>query len=168
VPPDVREDLAQEWTAELHEILRGAEALPITRLYRGIRYAFGLLWAAPSIGGDLSTSTTMRPKLPTTGPKPAGHTSEGKIIGDAFGSVLRAAAGGDKQAFAAIWRSLHPGLLRYLRVMAPGAAEDLASETWLDVVRGLAHFEGTEASFRGWVFTLARHPVTDWRRRTAR
>jgi hypothetical protein len=34
VLPGVREDLAEEWTAELHEILRGAEALPVTRLYR--------------------------------------------------------------------------------------------------------------------------------------
>jgi RNA polymerase sigma-70 factor, ECF subfamily len=90
------------------------------------------------------------------------------MLGDAFDEVLRAAALGDEQAFAAIWRDLHPGLLRYLRVMVPAAAEDLASETWLDVVRRLAHFEGSELSFRGWVFTVARHRVTDWRRRTAR
>jgi hypothetical protein len=57
LPSDVREDLAEEWTAELHEILRGAEALPVTRLYRGTRYGLGLLRAAPSIGRDLSTST---------------------------------------------------------------------------------------------------------------
>jgi hypothetical protein len=68
LPPDVREDLAQEWTAELHELLRGAEALPITRLYRGIRYAFGLLRAAPSIGRDLSTSTAK--------PRAAGKASD--------------------------------------------------------------------------------------------
>jgi hypothetical protein len=56
LPPDVREDLAEEWTAELHEILRGAEALPVTRLYRGTRYGLGLLWAASSLGRDLSGS----------------------------------------------------------------------------------------------------------------
>ncbi|SRR6266540_1675482 len=90
------------------------------------------------------------------------------MIGDAFDEVLEAAAGGNEHAFAALWHDLQPGLLRYLRVVAPGVAEDLASETWLDVVRGLARFEGGEPGFRAWVFTVARHRVTDWRRRTAR
>jgi DNA-directed RNA polymerase specialized sigma24 family protein len=54
-------------------------------------------------------------------------------------------------------------LLRYLRAVA----EDLASETRLDVVCGPARFEGNEASFRDWVFTVARHRVTDWRRQAA-
>jgi hypothetical protein len=57
VQADVRQDLAEEWAAELHEILRGAEALPITRLYLGIRYALGLLRTAPSVAGDISTAT---------------------------------------------------------------------------------------------------------------
>ena len=90
------------------------------------------------------------------------------MIGEAFDDVLEAAAAGDETSFAVLWRDLQPGLLRYLRVVAPGVAEDLASETWLDVVRGLGRFEGTELGFRAWVFTVARHRVTDWRRRTAR
>jgi RNA polymerase sigma-70 factor (ECF subfamily) len=90
------------------------------------------------------------------------------MIGDAFDRVLKAAAGGDEHAFAELWRDLQPGLLRYLRVMAPAVAEDLASETWLDVIRGLTRFEGSELGFRAWVFTVARHRVTDWRRRMAR
>jgi RNA polymerase sigma-70 factor (ECF subfamily) len=90
------------------------------------------------------------------------------MIGDAFDQVLKAAAGGNEHAFAALWRDLQPGLLRYLKVMTPGMAEDLASETWVDVIRGLPRFEGTELGFRAWVFTVARHRVTDWRRRMAR
>ncbi|HZD00053.1 MAG TPA: sigma-70 family RNA polymerase sigma factor [Actinomycetes bacterium] len=90
------------------------------------------------------------------------------MIGDAFNEVLEAAAGGDERAFAVLWRDLQPGLLRYLKVMAPGVAEDLASETWLDVIRGLPRFEGTELGFRAWVFTVARHRVADWRRRMVR
>jgi hypothetical protein len=54
LPPDVRDDLAEEWAAELHVILRGTEALPITRLYRGARYALGLLRAAKEVGHLLS------------------------------------------------------------------------------------------------------------------
>ena len=53
-------------------------------------------------------------------------------------------------------------------MVSRAAAEDLASETWLGVVRGLDRFEGNEAAFRAWVFTIARHEVLDWRRRVAR
>jgi RNA polymerase sigma-70 factor (ECF subfamily) len=81
--------------------------------------------------------------------------------------VLDAAAAGDEAAFRVLWRDLQPGLLRYLDALAPGASEDLASETWLRVVDGLARFSGDERAFRAWVFTVARHRAVDrWRRRT--
>jgi RNA polymerase sigma-70 factor, ECF subfamily len=82
--------------------------------------------------------------------------------------AIEAAAGGDEQAFAVIWRALHPALLRYLRVVAPGWADDLASETWLEVARGLGAFNGGESGFKAWVFTIARHRAIDWRRQQAR
>jgi RNA polymerase sigma-70 factor, ECF subfamily len=90
------------------------------------------------------------------------------MLGGCFDSVLAAAVGGDEQAFARLWRDLHPGLLRYLRVVVPDAAEDVASETWLEVVRGLGQFTGDETGFRSWVFTIARHRALDDRRRHAR
>jgi RNA polymerase sigma-70 factor, ECF subfamily len=90
------------------------------------------------------------------------------MIGASFDAVLDAAAGGDEGAFAILWRDLQPGLLRYLRVVAPTVCEDLASETWLEVARGLGRFQGSEAGFRSWVFTVARHRMVDWRRREAR
>jgi RNA polymerase sigma-70 factor (ECF subfamily) len=90
------------------------------------------------------------------------------MLGGCFGSVLAAAVDGDEHAFARLWRDLHPGLLRYLRVVAPDAAEDVASETWVEVVRGLGRFVGDETGFRSWVFTIARHRALDDRRRRAR
>jgi len=90
------------------------------------------------------------------------------MIGPRFPVVLKAAADGDEDAFGLLWRDLQPRLLRYLRVTAPGAGEDLASETWLGVVRGIGRFQGNEPAFRAWVFTIARHQVLDWRRRAAR
>lgn len=81
--------------------------------------------------------------------------------------AIEAAAGGDEQAFAVVWRALQPAVLRYLQVMAPRWADDLASETWLEVIRGLHTFKGDEAGFRSWVFTIARHRAIDWRRRQA-
>jgi RNA polymerase sigma-70 factor, ECF subfamily len=90
------------------------------------------------------------------------------MIGPSFPAVLRAAAGGDEDAFGMLWYDLQPRLLRYFGVVAPGAAEDLASETWLGVIRGIGRFLGSEPAFRAWVFTIARHEVLDWRRRAAR
>jgi RNA polymerase sigma-70 factor, ECF subfamily len=90
------------------------------------------------------------------------------MIGPEFPAVLEAAARGDEEAFGRLWRDLQPRLLRYFMVAAPAAAEDLASETWLGVVRGLDRFQGNEPAFRAWVFTIARHEVLDWRRRAAR
>jgi RNA polymerase sigma-70 factor (ECF subfamily) len=91
------------------------------------------------------------------------------MIGPSFKAVLDAAAGGDEAAFGILWRDLQPRLLRYLGTLAPGAAEDLASETWLRIVQGLDRFDGDERAFRGWVFTVARHRAVDrWRRRARR
>ncbi|HJU02569.1 MAG TPA: RNA polymerase sigma factor [Actinomycetes bacterium] len=90
------------------------------------------------------------------------------MIGPEFPSVLAAAAAGDEHAFGRLWHDLHPRLLRYFAVAAPAVADDLASETWLGVVRGLDRFSGGEPAFRAWVFTIARHELLDWRRRAAR
>ncbi|MCW2908484.1 MAG: polymerase, sigma-24 subunit, subfamily [Actinomycetia bacterium] len=67
-----------------------------------------------------------------------------------------------------LWRDAHPALLRYLRVAAPDTAEDVAGETWVQVVRGLAGFRGDERAWRGWLFTIARRRALDERRRRTR
>jgi RNA polymerase sigma-70 factor, ECF subfamily len=42
-----------------------------------------------------------------------------------------------------------------------GDAEDVASETWLHIARGLADFTGDSDGFRGWTATIARNRATD-------
>jgi RNA polymerase sigma-70 factor (ECF subfamily) len=86
------------------------------------------------------------------------------VIGAAFGDTLARAQNGDEAAFACIFRDVHPALLRYLQVIALGSADDVAGETWMQVVDGLAGFHGDEASFRAWLFTIARHRAVDWGR----
>jgi len=78
------------------------------------------------------------------------------VTGDDFPAILAAAQDGSEDAFAALWRDANPALLRYLRVAAPEAAEDVAAEIWVQVVRGLAKFRGDERDWRGWLFTIAR------------
>jgi RNA polymerase sigma-70 factor (ECF subfamily) len=89
------------------------------------------------------------------------------VIGAAFGVTLASAQAGDEAAFACIFRDVQPPLLRYLRVIAPDP-EDVAGDTWLQVVDGLARFRGGEQAFRAWLFTIARHRAADAGRSRAR
>jgi RNA polymerase sigma-70 factor (ECF subfamily) len=75
---------------------------------------------------------------------------------------LRRARSGDESGFLELWRALQPRLLRYLRVHGGGdGGEDIAAETWLQIVRDLPNFIGTADGFRGWLFTIARHRAID-------
>ena len=78
------------------------------------------------------------------------------VEGHGFAARLVAAKNGDEQAFLEIFRSVQPGLLRLLRTLCGDLAEDVASDTWLGVIRGMQRFDGDEQSFRAWVFTIAR------------
>jgi RNA polymerase sigma-70 factor, ECF subfamily len=90
------------------------------------------------------------------------------VIGADFPAVLAAAQQGDEGAFSVLWRDGNPALLRYLKVIAPEFAEDVAAETWVWVVRGLDRFRGGEGAWRAWLFTTARRRVVDERRRGSR
>jgi RNA polymerase sigma-70 factor (ECF subfamily) len=90
------------------------------------------------------------------------------VVGPEFPEVLGFAANGDGAAFGRLWRDMHPMLLRYLRLSAGEAAEDLASEVWLEVARRIARFRGGELEFRSWLFTVARRRVIDLRRHETR
>jgi len=83
------------------------------------------------------------------------------VVGEEFAALLAAAQGGSHDAFAVLWRDANPALLRYLRVVASEHAEDIAAETWVQVVRGLPRFTGDEASWRAWLFTTARRRLLD-------
>ena len=75
--------------------------------------------------------------------------------------MLAAAQAGDESAFSVLWRDVNPVLVRYLRMIAPEAAEDIAAETWISVVRGLPRFAGGEAAWRAWLVTTARRRAVD-------
>ena len=89
------------------------------------------------------------------------------MIGEGFPEVLDRAQRGDETAFAVLWRDLNPALLRYLTVTGD-PADDVAAETWVSVVKGLARFTGDETAWRAWVFTTARRRGVDAGRRRQR
>ncbi|SDN17682.1 RNA polymerase sigma-70 factor, ECF subfamily [Actinacidiphila guanduensis] len=73
---------------------------------------------------------------------------------------------GDHTAFGRVYRDVHPMLLGYLRGLVGDDADDIASETWHDIVRDLGRFHGDGISFRSWAATIARHRALDHMRRT--
>jgi RNA polymerase sigma-70 factor, ECF subfamily len=90
------------------------------------------------------------------------------VTGAGLDDAVVLAQKGDSEAFRLLYRDLQPRLLRYLHAIAAQDAEDIASETWLQVTRDLAGFTGTYDGFRGWVATIARHRALDHLRRNQR
>jgi len=86
-----------------------------------------------------------------------------------FGGILAAARLGEEWAVAALWRDVHPRLLRYLQVaVSRCVAEDVASDVWLEVAAGLGRFAGDRDAFLRWTFTICRRRVIDAGRRAGR
>ena len=80
-----------------------------------------------------------------------------------FERVLTAARAGEGWALAELFRDLHPRIRRYLRSLAPYAADDVASDTWLDVVRALDRFRGSASDLRALAFSIARTRIAEIR-----
>ncbi|HEX6420072.1 MAG TPA: sigma-70 family RNA polymerase sigma factor [Acidimicrobiales bacterium] len=85
-----------------------------------------------------------------------------------FDGVIAAARAGSPLAFERIFTALSPVVLGYLRLQGASEPEDLTSEVFLAVLRNLGSFEGDEANFRSWVFTIAHRRLQDERRRAYR
>src|SRR5262249_34871076 len=77
----------------------------------------------------------LRSALVTDTPAAAGRPPD-------LSSLVCAAQQGDDEAFRGLYRAVQPGLLRYLRALVGEDAEDVASETWLQVARDLRAFRG--------------------------
>jgi len=120
---------------------------------------------------------TRRPgTIPAIAPNPQGNAGQRQPNTESLpwaqsastGLALEAARAGDEAAFRVLYRDAHPRVLRYLQAIVGADAEDVASETWLQVARDLPGFHGDGDRFRGWVATIARHRATDHLRRVRR
>jgi RNA polymerase sigma factor (sigma-70 family) len=85
--------------------------------------------------------------------------------GSDFQALLSAARVGAEWAWTAVYREYSPAVLRYLRGRGAHEPEDLLGDVFLQLVRNLAGFDGTEREFRTWVFMVAHNRLVDeWRR----
>ncbi|KPC78358.1 MULTISPECIES: RNA polymerase sigma factor [Streptomyces] len=85
-----------------------------------------------------------------------------------LGKAVSLAQQGDEGAFETAYRLVHPGLLGYLRGLVGADADDVASDTWLEIARDLRRFRGDGTGFRGWTATIARHRALDHLRKQKR
>jgi len=83
-------------------------------------------------------------------------------------AAVRAARDGDDEAFGVLYMAVQPGLLRYLWALVGQDAEDVASETWLQIARDLRMYRGENTGFRTWAASVARHRAMDHLRRQGR
>jgi RNA polymerase sigma-70 factor (ECF subfamily) len=83
-----------------------------------------------------------------------------------LGAAVGRARDGDEAAFGVLYREVHPMLLGYLRALVGDDADDVASQTWHDVVRDLPGFRGDGHGYRGWAAAVARRRALDHPRRT--
>lgn len=70
-------------------------------------------------------------------------------------ALLDALRAGDEAAFVTLTRRLHPSLVRVARMYVhdSAVAEEVAQETWIGVLRGLATFE-PRVSLKTWIFRI--------------
>lgn len=91
------------------------------------------------------------------------------VLGPDFLRVLTAAKAGGEWAWTALYRDLAGPVKGYLAARGAAEAEDLASETFLQVARDILSFEGDESGFRSWVFVIAHRRLIDsWRAASTR
>jgi RNA polymerase sigma-70 factor (ECF subfamily) len=83
-------------------------------------------------------------------------------------AALEAARDGAPEGVAVLWRALNPALERYLATLVGQAAQDVASETWLQAARDLPGYHGDGAGFRVWLFRIGRNRAIDELRRAGR
>ncbi len=89
-------------------------------------------------------------------------------LGEAFEAALAAARNGEEWAWAALYRDLAGNVTGYLASRGATEPDDLTSETFLQVARGLDSFSGDETAFRSWVFVIAHRRMQDARRAAKR
>lgn len=88
--------------------------------------------------------------------------------GERFQQCIADARDGHPEAWTELYDRLAPMVYAYLRTQSLEDPDDVAGETFLQVVRDIHRFEGTERQFRSWVLTIAHHRMLDARRARAR
>jgi RNA polymerase sigma factor (sigma-70 family) len=92
------------------------------------------------------------------------HEHQGS--GDCDALMTRAVS--DPTAFTPLVEQFSPALHGYFARRAPGAADDLLAEAWLQAFAARRTFDASRGSARGWLFGVARNVLAGHIRRAGR
>lgn len=82
-----------------------------------------------------------------------------------FDRIVGAAKTGDHDAVTLLYIDHVAMVYGYFRACGAADPDDLTSEVFMGMLRGLAAFEGDQAAFRRWLMTIAHRRLVDSRRR---
>lgn len=84
-------------------------------------------------------------------------------------SLLRDYAGGDTVAFDTLYRRHKDDLFNFIfrSVSRQAIAEEIAQEVWLSLIYAKSAYEPGTATFRTWLYRIARNKIVDFFRRAA-
>jgi RNA polymerase sigma-70 factor (ECF subfamily) len=74
----------------------------------------------------------------------------------------------DKPEIEEVFREFAAPVHNYLRAAGMSDCEDLLSDIFIDIMRGLERFQGDRDALRRWIFTIAHHRRVDEQRRLVR
>lgn len=91
--------------------------------------------------------------------------ADSELIGGNYDAVLIAAQAGADWAWAMLYRSTAPALLKFLQAGSNDHAEDLLGEIFVEAARGVRTFGGDEQALRSWLLGIAYRRMSEARPR---
>jgi RNA polymerase sigma-70 factor, ECF subfamily len=90
--------------------------------------------------------------------------------GDPLDALVDRVRRGDRDAIAAVYLEVAPGLRGFLlrRVAHGGVADDLVEQTFVELIEGHHRLRGDGRALRAWLYRAARNNLADWRKRAER
>ena len=97
------------------------------------------------------------------------YAQSSQMVGKA-GTELVQRAQSDPAAFAELYDMYYPRIFNFIMrtVMQVDIAEDIASETFLKAMRGIARFNANSGNFTSWIYRIAANATTDHFRKNSR
>ena len=137
------------------------------------------------VGSSDGDGNKGKPGIDVALPPPAvlGRPSDGRVRGDVFTDpganererrreqrLVEAACRGEESAIEALYRTHFDTIFRYvlLRLGSPSAAEDVTSQVFLGMVRGLGRYHDEGKPFVAWLYAMARKQVAFFQRGLSR
>ena len=89
---------------------------------------------------------------------------------DPLDELVEGVRRGDRDAIAAVYLELGPGLRGFLVRQVPygEVADDLVEQTFIELIEGGHRISGDGRALRAWLYRAARNNLLDWRKRAER